>query len=124
MSMARRMRSGTLLGPGICRKWRPLLNVMFTPGVGTTQAWRSCAVGIVISSAPNAVRPSALGSRTATGTTMAEAGETSPHLDQKERRQAAAGAPMGALVIHEIVRAQGEEELDRSFGGLAWSGIA
>jgi formate/nitrite transporter FocA (FNT family) len=55
---------------------------------------------------------------------MAEAGEESPHLDQKERRQAAAGAPMGALVIHEIVRDQGEEELDRSFGGLAWSGLA
>ncbi len=55
---------------------------------------------------------------------MAEAGETSPHLDQKERRQAAAGAPMGALVIHEIVRDQGEEELERSFSGLAWSGVA
>jgi formate/nitrite transporter FocA (FNT family) len=55
---------------------------------------------------------------------MAEAGEASPHLDQKEQRQAAAGAPMGALVIHEIVRDQGEEELERSAGGLAWSGIA
>jgi formate/nitrite transporter FocA (FNT family) len=55
---------------------------------------------------------------------MAEAGETSPHLDQREQRQAAAGAPMGALVIHEIVRDQGEEELARSFSGLAWSGIA
>ena len=55
---------------------------------------------------------------------MAEAGEESPHLDQKEQRQAAAGAPIGALVIHEIVRDQGEEELERSFGGLAWSGIA
>jgi formate-nitrite transporter family protein len=55
---------------------------------------------------------------------MAEAGEASPHLDGKERRQAAAGAPMGALVIHEIVRDQGEEELERSFSGLAWSGIA
>jgi formate/nitrite transporter FocA (FNT family) len=55
---------------------------------------------------------------------MTEAGEASPHLDQKERRQAAAGAPMGALVIHEIVRDQGEEELERSFGGLAWSGLA
>ena len=31
---------------------------------------------------------------------------------------------MGALVIHEIVRDQGEEELDRSLAGLAWSGIA
>lgn len=55
---------------------------------------------------------------------MAETGEESPHLDRKEQRQAAAGTPMGALVIHEIVRAQGEEELERSFGGLAWSGIA
>ena len=55
---------------------------------------------------------------------MAEAGEESPHLDQKEQRQAAAGAPIGALVIHEIVRDQGEEELERSFNGLAWSGIA
>ena len=55
---------------------------------------------------------------------MAEAGEASPHLDQKEQRQAAAGAPMGALVIHEIVRDQGEEELERSFSGLAWSGVA
>lgn len=55
---------------------------------------------------------------------MADAGEASPHLDQKEQRQAAAGAPMGALVIHEIVRDQGEEELERSVSGLAWSGLA
>jgi formate/nitrite transporter FocA (FNT family) len=55
---------------------------------------------------------------------MAEAGEASPHLDQREQRQAAAGAPIGALVIHEIVRDQGEEELERSFNGLAWSGLA
>src|SRR5690242_8787150 len=58
------------------------------------------------------------------GASMADAGEESPHLDRKERRQAAAGAPMGALVIHEIVRDQGEEELERSFTGLAWSGLA
>jgi formate/nitrite transporter FocA (FNT family) len=31
---------------------------------------------------------------------------------------------MGALVIHEIVRDQGEEELERSASGLAWSGVA
>jgi formate/nitrite transporter FocA (FNT family) len=55
---------------------------------------------------------------------MSEAGEASPHLDGKERRQAADGAPIGALVIHEIIRDQGEEELERSFNGLAWSGIA
>jgi formate/nitrite transporter FocA (FNT family) len=55
---------------------------------------------------------------------MAEAGESSPHLDRKERRQAAAGAPMGAIVIHEIVRDQGEEELDRSIASLTWSALA
>lgn len=55
---------------------------------------------------------------------MADAAEHSPHLDQKEQRQAAAGAPMGAIVIHEIVRGEGEDELERSFGGLAWSGVA
>lgn len=55
---------------------------------------------------------------------MSEAGEQSPHLDEAEQRQAAAGAPMGALVIHEIVRDQGEEELERSVSGLAWSGLS
>lgn len=55
---------------------------------------------------------------------MSEAGEASPHLDRREQRQAADAAPMGPLVIHEIVRAQGEEELDRGFSGLAWSGVA
>lgn len=55
---------------------------------------------------------------------MTEAGENSPHLDDSEQRQAAKGTPIGPLVIHEIVRAQGEAELARSFGGLAWSGLA
>jgi formate/nitrite transporter FocA (FNT family) len=55
---------------------------------------------------------------------MAEAGEASPHLDRKERRQAAAGAPMGAIVIHEIVRDQGEEELERSTASLTLSALA
>lgn len=55
---------------------------------------------------------------------MADAGEASPHLDRKEQRQAAAGTPIGALVIHEIVRDQGEEELERSVSGLIWSGVA
>ena len=55
---------------------------------------------------------------------MSEAGAESPHLDRRERRQAAAAAPMRPLVIHEIVREQGEEELERSFSGLAWSAFA
>lgn len=52
------------------------------------------------------------------------AGENSPHLDSREQRQAADTAVVGPLVIHEVVREQGEKELDRSFGSLAWSGLA
>ena len=53
-----------------------------------------------------------------------QAGADSPHLDEKQQKQAAERAPPGPLVIHEIVREQGEIELERSFGGLAWSGLA
>jgi len=53
-----------------------------------------------------------------------ESGDQSPHLDKQEREQAAERAPVGPLVIHEIVREQGLEELERSFSGLAWSGLA
>ncbi len=53
-----------------------------------------------------------------------QAGADSPHLDEKQQKQAAERAPPGPLVIHEIVREQGEVELERSFGGLAWSGLA
>ncbi len=55
---------------------------------------------------------------------VSEAGEDSPHLDEKEQRQAADRAAPGPLVIHEIVREEGETELSRSFSGLAWSGLA
>ncbi|MDA8250830.1 MAG: formate/nitrite transporter family protein, partial [Rhodospirillales bacterium] len=53
-----------------------------------------------------------------------DAGAKSPHLDEREQRQAASRAPLGPLVIHEIVREQGEVELRRSFSGLAWSALA
>ena len=53
-----------------------------------------------------------------------QAGGNSPHLDEKEQKQAHDNTVLGALVIHEIVRDQGERELERSFSGLAWSGLA
>jgi formate/nitrite transporter FocA (FNT family) len=53
-----------------------------------------------------------------------EAGSNSPHLDEEQQRQASDRAPPGAIVIHEIVREQGLEELARSNGSLAWSGLA
>ncbi len=55
---------------------------------------------------------------------MTQAGSKSPHLDDKQRKQAEDRAPPSALVIHEIVREQGEEELGRHVSGLAWSGLA
>jgi formate/nitrite transporter FocA (FNT family) len=47
-----------------------------------------------------------------------------PHLDAQERQQAAERAPIGPLVIHEIVREQGEAELVRPNSSLTWSGLA
>ncbi len=52
------------------------------------------------------------------------AGRDSAHLSPAERKQATQSAPVGPLVIHEVVRGEGLVELDRSFGGLAWSGLA
>lgn len=53
-----------------------------------------------------------------------QAGASSPHLDEAEREQAAAHASPRALVIHEVVRQEGEEELRRPVSALAWSGFA
>ncbi len=55
---------------------------------------------------------------------VSDAGEDSPHLDEREQRQAADRAAPGPLVIHEIVREEGQVELARSAQGLAWSGLA
>ncbi len=52
------------------------------------------------------------------------AGASSPHLDEAEQDQAAAHAALRALVVHEIIREEGETELARSTGALAWSGLA
>jgi len=53
-----------------------------------------------------------------------QAGVNSPHLDEQGQQQAQDHAALAPLVIHEIVRAQGQQELERSFSGLAWSGLA
>jgi len=52
------------------------------------------------------------------------AGAASPHLDEAEKQQAAEHASPRALVIHEIVRQEGEEELLRPVSALLWSGLA
>jgi formate/nitrite transporter FocA (FNT family) len=65
-----------------------------------------------------------IGACDSNGHMMTDAGENSPHLDEKEQRQAAERAAPGPLVIHEIVREEGESELTRGFDGLALSGLA
>lgn len=55
---------------------------------------------------------------------MSEAGPQSPHLQEEERRQAAEFAPLGAPVIHEIIRDEGQSELKRPADAMAWSGLA
>jgi formate/nitrite transporter FocA (FNT family) len=53
-----------------------------------------------------------------------DAGALSPHLDESEQGQAASHATPRALVIHEIIRAEGEEGLERKTSALAWSALA
>ncbi len=48
----------------------------------------------------------------------------SPHLDQSEQEMAARHATPRALVIHEIIREEGENELERTNMALALSGLA
>jgi formate/nitrite transporter FocA (FNT family) len=48
----------------------------------------------------------------------------SPHLDKIERQQAIEHASPRAVVIHEIIREDGELELERTNSALAFSGLA
>ncbi len=50
------------------------------------------------------------------------ADSSEPDLEDNERRHAGTGpTPPSARVIHEVIREDGEEELDRSIKALAWS---
>lgn len=53
-----------------------------------------------------------------------QAGSQSPHLDSGEQKQAAGHSTPRALVIHEIIREEGETALRRSGASLGWSGLA
>src|SRR6201999_1546976 len=52
------------------------------------------------------------------------AAEPPQHLDPPQQKQAASHASPQAIVIHEVVREEGETEIRRSFGALFWSGTA
>jgi len=55
---------------------------------------------------------------------MAEAGSQSPHLEEEQKRQAEKSAPLRATVIHEVIRDEGEADIDLGLATLLWSGLA
>lgn len=55
---------------------------------------------------------------------MPEPASESPNLEREEQAQAGSHAPLRALVIHEIIRAEGQAELERPVSAQMWSGLA
>lgn len=47
-----------------------------------------------------------------------------PELDDRERKEVDDRRSTPVLVVHEVVREQGDEELERPMQALAWSGLA
>lgn len=47
-----------------------------------------------------------------------------PELTEKQKQEAEDRTSVSAVVVHEAVRLDGDEELDRSSSALAWSGLA
>ncbi len=62
-------------------------------------------------------------SESARGEALRDSGKDSPLLDSHEQDQAAAHAAPKALVIHEVLREEGETELKRAGWALFWSGL-
>jgi formate/nitrite transporter FocA (FNT family) len=55
---------------------------------------------------------------------MAKPAAESPNLEPSQGQQAQTHAPLQPVVIHEIIRAEGEAELERPASALLWSGLA
>jgi formate/nitrite transporter FocA (FNT family) len=55
---------------------------------------------------------------------MAGSGSDSPNLDPTEQERAARSEPLRGKEIHEILRKEGEAELERDTGPLIWTGLA
>jgi formate-nitrite transporter family protein len=53
-----------------------------------------------------------------------QAGSDTPELDRGQMEQVERRLFIPALVVHEVVRRQGDEELERPVSALAWSGLA
>jgi formate/nitrite transporter FocA (FNT family) len=48
----------------------------------------------------------------------------SPHLEKAQKKQAEKSAPLRGTVIHEVIRQEGEEDLELGRATLLWSGLA
>jgi formate/nitrite transporter FocA (FNT family) len=53
-----------------------------------------------------------------------EADEQTPDLSEDQRREAQDRTSVSAVVVHEAIRRDGQEELNRPISALAWSGLA
>src|SRR5918911_5383401 len=51
-------------------------------------------------------------------------GTDAPELGPRERRKVDERQAIGPQIVHEAIRREGEEELERSSSALAWSGLA
>lgn len=58
------------------------------------------------------------------GEPAGSAGLAAPELSEEEKREARERTSVSAPVVHEAIRRDGEEELQRSVSALAWSGLA
>lgn len=50
--------------------------------------------------------------------------QNAPELTEKQQQEAEERTSVSALVVHEAIRYDGEEELNRPVSALAWSGLA
>ncbi len=54
----------------------------------------------------------------------AETGDVVPALTERQEEEAESRTSVTALVVHETIRKDGDEELSRPISALAWSGLA
>ncbi|HSU55954.1 MAG TPA: formate/nitrite transporter family protein, partial [Candidatus Dormibacteraeota bacterium] len=58
------------------------------------------------------------------GEPLGSAGLATPELSEDEKREARERTSVSAPVVHEAIRRDGDEELQRPVSALAWSGLA
>jgi formate/nitrite transporter FocA (FNT family) len=76
------------------------------------------------SGGPGRARPRRAGDGAGVGVGAAVSGEPAVPLGRSERRRAKARKALGAPVVHEAIRREGEEELGRPLQAIGWSAVA